>query len=127
METTTQETRVNGCENEHVNLYSYWEWRVKQFREENEPLTAKMARNAHRMQVIALAPSCIYCGKLMTHEKMTLDHIRPRSRGGSDSKANLAICCGNCNQAKANRGPLRWALAIIIGSWRWRLAAWIRG
>ena len=121
------EGTINGTNTGQANRYTYWEWEAKRAREENESITEKMARKAHRRQAVALSPSCIYCGKPMRIGSMTLDHIRPRSRGGSDSKYNLALCCHTCNQAKADRGPLRWALAIVIGAWRWRLAAWIRG
>ena len=32
-----------------------------------------------------------------------LDHIRPRSRGGSDRVSNLCLACRDCNAAKGNR------------------------
>lgn len=120
-ETTIETPRVNG----EPNRYTYAEWRVKQLDEKKFGVVA--AKNAHRREIIALAPACIYCGRAMNYEKMTLDHIRPKSRGGSDSKYNLAICCHTCNQAKGARGPFRWAMCIMIGAWRWRLAAMIRG
>ena len=34
---------------------------------------------------------------------MTLDHVLPRARGGSDAIANLQTMCRPCNQAKADR------------------------
>lgn len=36
----------------------------------------------------------------------TLDHIVPRSSGGSDDKANLRLICRSCNAAKADVPPL---------------------
>ena len=34
---------------------------------------------------------------------MEVDHIVPRSRGGSDRVSNLALACRNCNQRKGNQ------------------------
>lgn len=34
---------------------------------------------------------------------MTLDHVLPRARGGSDDIGNLQSMCRPCNQAKADR------------------------
>lgn len=42
--------------------------------------------------------SCAYCG--VRGAPLNIDHIRPRSRGGSDRVSNLAIACVPCNQAK---------------------------
>lgn len=40
---------------------------------------------------------CAYCGAPAT----TLDHIRPRARGGSDDPANLIPACRSCNSSKS--------------------------
>jgi len=44
---------------------------------------------------------CAYCGK--TDCPFELDHIWPKSRGGSDRISNLALSCRACNQWKGNR------------------------
>jgi 5-methylcytosine-specific restriction endonuclease McrA len=33
---------------------------------------------------------------------LTLDHVIPRSRGGSSSWENLVACCHTCNRRKGN-------------------------
>mmetsp|Transcript_35235 Transcript_35235/g.92755 ORF Transcript_35235/g.92755 Transcript_35235/m.92755 type:complete len:245 (-) Transcript_35235:20-754(-) len=43
--------------------------------------------------------TCGYCGG----EGRTIDHIVPRSRGGSNAWDNLVACCHRCNSRKANR------------------------
>ncbi|MFN2350002.1 MAG: RNA-guided endonuclease IscB [Thioalkalivibrio sp.] len=44
---------------------------------------------------------CAYCGaRDLTLE---VDHIHPRSRGGSDRVSNLTLACHDCNQAKGNQ------------------------
>jgi 5-methylcytosine-specific restriction endonuclease McrA len=45
---------------------------------------------------------CQYCG---SGEKLTLDHVLPRSRGGRDSWENLVTACMPCNNRKGNRTP----------------------
>ncbi|MHA2231047.1 MAG: RNA-guided endonuclease IscB, partial [Candidatus Hodarchaeales archaeon] len=44
---------------------------------------------------------CAYCGK--TKLPLEVEHIIPKSRGGSNRPANLTISCRNCNQKKGNR------------------------
>ncbi|MGW5671115.1 RNA-guided endonuclease IscB [Micromonospora sp. NPDC003776] len=41
---------------------------------------------------------CAYCG--VTGVPLNIDHVVPRSRGGSDRVSNLALACVDCNQAK---------------------------
>jgi 5-methylcytosine-specific restriction endonuclease McrA len=45
--------------------------------------------------------ACVYCGA--TGVPLNIDHVRPRSRGGSDRVSNLVLSCVPCNQAKGNR------------------------
>ena len=45
---------------------------------------------------------CQYCG---AREKLTIDHVFPRSRGGRDTWENLAAACIPCNNRKGNRTP----------------------
>ncbi|AEK58646.1 HNH endonuclease domain protein [Acidithiobacillus caldus SM-1] len=44
---------------------------------------------------------CAYCGA--EHAPLTIDHIHPKSRGGSDRVSNLTLACFPCNQRKGNR------------------------
>jgi len=47
--------------------------------------------------------ACQYCGEHT--QKLTLDHIVPRHRGGSHSWENLVAACGTCNHRKGGRLP----------------------
>jgi len=42
-------------------------------------------------------PWCTYCGK--THD-LTLDHIVPLARGGTNAVTNLRVLCRSCNGRK---------------------------
>ena len=44
--------------------------------------------------------TCAYCGK--TNIPLEIEHITPKSRGGSSRVSNLTIACRECNQAKNN-------------------------
>jgi 5-methylcytosine-specific restriction endonuclease McrA len=56
----------------------------------------------------AAKPICIYCGRPAT----TVDHILPRSRGGTDDPDNVVPACKACNSAKSNRTPQEWRAGI---------------
>ena len=45
---------------------------------------------------------CQYCG---ARERLTLDHVMPKSRGGADTWENLAAACVPCNNRKGSRTP----------------------
>lgn len=45
--------------------------------------------------------ACAYCGA--GGVPLQIDHVRARSRGGSDRASNLTLACGPCNQSKGNR------------------------
>jgi 5-methylcytosine-specific restriction endonuclease McrA len=49
--------------------------------------------------------SCQYCGVVLETAEYTIDHILPRSRGGSSVWTNLALACGRCNKRKSDRTP----------------------
>jgi hypothetical protein len=49
---------------------------------------------------------CAYCGAKGTGPgavPLNIDHVVPRSKGGSDRVSNLVLACTACNQAKGNR------------------------
>jgi HNH endonuclease len=54
-----------------------------------------------REEVLWSGP-CAYCGSNFPAQ---VDHVIPRSRGGSDDRANLAPACRPCNMEKLNFTP----------------------
>ncbi len=46
---------------------------------------------------------CIYCGIHASKAKMEIEHVIPKSKGGTDSFNNLVLSCQACNQAKGNQ------------------------
>lgn len=49
--------------------------------------------------------TCQYCSVVLPAGDLTLDHVLPRSRGGSSSWENLVACCHTCNRRKSNNLP----------------------
>ncbi|MCP9776057.1 HNH endonuclease [Cyanobium sp. WAJ14-Wanaka] len=60
------------------------------------PLTRRnlFQRDGHR---------CQYCG--CSGERLSVDHVFPRSRGGGDTWENVTTACLPCNVRKGNRTP----------------------
>jgi hypothetical protein len=56
-----------------------------------------------RYQVLARDRRCRLCGEDGSRRRLEIDHILPRSRGGSNDLANLQVLCELCNRGKANR------------------------
>ena len=49
--------------------------------------------------------TCYWCNKVFKINKLTLDHVIPLSKGGSDTKDNLVPCCMQCNRLKHAKLP----------------------
>jgi len=45
----------------------------------------------------------------------TIDHVVPRSRGGTNDASNLITCCSDCNAKRGDRGVLAFA-RYLFGS-----------
>ena len=78
--------------------------------------------------------ACVYCGARAD----TIDHVRPRSRGGPHVWTNVVAACARCNHRKGDRllHELSWHLpippmqppatvAVVLG-WTKRDPAWSR-
>ncbi|WP_141925145.1 RNA-guided endonuclease IscB [Haloactinospora alba] len=71
---------LEGREYQHGTLHGY---------EVREYLLAKFDR------------ACVYCGAMNT--PLNVDHVHPKSRGGSDRVSNLVLACIRCNQTKGEK------------------------
>ena len=75
-----QNPEINGVEYQQGELYGY---------EVREYLLEKFGRK------------CAYCGK--DNIPLQVEHIIPKTRGGSNRVSNLTIACQSCNQHKGNQ------------------------
>lgn len=48
---------------------------------------------------------CVYCG---SNENLTLEHIIPVSKGGTNIEENLTMACNSCNCSKCDKDLLEW-------------------
>jgi 5-methylcytosine-specific restriction endonuclease McrA len=49
--------------------------------------------------------TCQYCGARPGSSELTIDHVLPRSQGGTSNWENCVLACVACNARKANRTP----------------------
>ena len=55
---------------------------------------------------------CAGCQVLFPFRNMTVDHITPRSRGGSDHFDNLQLLCNACNSTKGTKSQEQFIAAL---------------
>lgn len=49
-------------------------------------------------------PICVYCGdEYETITKLTIDHVIPKTMGGSNEIFNLVLSCYDCNRNKGGK------------------------
>ena len=87
--------RIKLCEPTTILEYDYWFW------------------HALRRQVLDRDKSCVYCGIVLDRYTAKIDHLIPRSRGGSDDLENLVLCCLPCNLQKKDMLPLEYIQTLI--------------
>lgn len=52
---------------------------------------------------------CVYCG---APEPLSLDHVRPVARGGTNDSSNLVTACSPCNSARKDLRISAWVAAL---------------
>ena len=61
---------------------------------------------------------CKYCGQYLSERAVTIDHIKPTSRGGQHEWPNVVASCKPCNNTKGQRTP-REAKMPVLGKRPW--------
>ena len=59
------------------------------------------------------ANRCQYCGKKFPTNELSLDHVIPKSCGGTASWENLVCACTGCNARKGGRLPKQAGMTLI--------------
>lgn len=58
--------------------------------------------------------ACCYCGQGVEDDaKLTLDHLTPHSRGGSNQPDNLVTCCHACNSLRRNHTVNKFVKTVL--------------
>jgi 5-methylcytosine-specific restriction endonuclease McrA len=58
-----------------------------------------------KMRLYRRSQKCRWCGKPLTLEEATVDHVIPLSKGGLDQDNNRVISCEPCNRDRRNDMP----------------------
>ena len=56
-----------------------------------------------RYEILTRDRVCQLCGATKEQERLEVDHIVPRSKGGTNDPDNLQVLCAPCNRGKSNR------------------------
>jgi 5-methylcytosine-specific restriction endonuclease McrA len=68
--------------------------------------------------------TCAYCGR--TGKPLTLDHVIPRSKGGTTKWENCVACCKACNLNKGAKTPKEARMSLIRRPFQPTIAEFIR-
>lgn len=73
-------------------------------------LSRKEARRVWRSSIKeAWSNCCAYCGQPPIDDgSLTIDHVKPRCKGGEDRTSNVIPACSNCNLGKGSENWLEW-------------------
>lgn len=66
---------------------------------------------------------CYFCGRTLSLRTMTIDHLVPIVRGGSQDIDNMCIACGPCNTAKGKQMIEEYRRACGVGQFPGERAA----
>nr|WP_068428039.1 HNH endonuclease [Magnetospirillum sp. XM-1]CUW37147.1 conserved protein of unknown function\ len=80
------------------------------------PKVAPLTR--HNVLVLRDKCACAYCGRTFAVNRLTYDHVIPRSRGGQHRWENLVAACAGCNGRKADRTPELARMPLLWRPWR---------
>jgi 5-methylcytosine-specific restriction endonuclease McrA len=74
-----------------------------------ELVPKKSAQARFRRSILeAFDHRCAYCDAKLTAGNTTLDHVRPKAKGGQTERRNLVACCSQCNGLKGAQPYREW-------------------
>jgi 5-methylcytosine-specific restriction endonuclease McrA len=88
--------------------------RVAEHRQRKEATVLTIPKSTRRRIADRDGNTCRYCARgdgqytppeIAEDAVMSIDHVVPRSKGGSDDDANLVLACMACNRRKGERTP----------------------
>ncbi len=56
---------------------------------------------------------CQYCGRRFSVQRLSIDHVMPSSRGGTDTWENVVCACLTCNVRKGGRTPFEANMRLL--------------
>ena len=61
---------------------------------------------------------CQYCGRQFSRPELNLDHVVPRSQGGTSTWENVVCSCHRCNRVKGGRTPAQAGMRLVRRPYR---------
>lgn len=115
---------------DHLPLYE----RISDYLANMSALTRREARQQWRDSIKeAWNNRCAYCGRPPIADEslteLTMDHVRPKSRGGEDRTTNVIPACAACNSAKSSIEWVAWfrMQPFYTIEAEWRIRQWLSG
>jgi len=85
-----------ACEKENKNYLNQFNFIGNLYK---EPRERKYIPHRIRKKILSIG-YCLFCG---SKNKLTIDHITPISKGGSNNEENLQCLCWKCNIKKGTK------------------------
>lgn len=84
--------------------------RVRDYLYNLEAMTRKEAKHLWRQSIKdAWNNCCAYCGEPPIDDKsLTVDHVKPKAKGGEDRTSNCVPACKRCNHSKGSEDWMQW-------------------
>jgi len=84
--------------------------RVRDYLYNLEAMTHKEAKHLWRQAIKdAWGNCCAYCGNPPIDDKsLTVDHVKPKAKGGEDRTSNCVPACKRCNHSKGSQDWRTW-------------------
>ncbi len=86
-------------------------------------------RRARQIAYRRTRNTCVYCSRRLPKKELSLDHLVPKSVGGSNAAWNLVTSCVSCNRSRGNMELDRWLQMAPLPMFRSAetLIAWADG
>lgn len=55
---------------------------------------------------------CAYCNREFSPNELTIEHIFPRIKGGTNDMDNILLVCSHCNSSKGDMDVMEWYATI---------------
>jgi hypothetical protein len=62
-----------------------------------KPISAKAATRLEKLLYLQ-SSKCFFCGRVLTKAEASVEHLLPKSKGGSDADGNVVACCVALNR-----------------------------
>jgi 5-methylcytosine-specific restriction endonuclease McrA len=83
-------------------------------RGEYERLRAELVEEALGLCPYCVQPFPVVVRNQWARPQATVEHIEPRSRGGTDQRSNLTVACYSCNSSKSDK-----PLIVFLAQKKW--------